>query len=168
MGRKLIAMLVVLPAVLVAAGTAHAIGFYADVPVQYEFTEDCLVDCKQSATGVKAGVLVPGDIGIGLETYTVHVNALTVTFDLLDVSWLLPIPVVNLTLGLGGGNVSQEIAGTEQSGRAAQLWASLGYNIIPLFDLHLGYHVVDATVHDGPITNDFGGRMISFGAAFTF
>jgi len=57
-------------------------------------------DCPISPSGLKAGAALPSNIGIGVESYTIHDNANTIKVDMRDFSYLLPIPIVNIAIGL--------------------------------------------------------------------
>ena len=150
------------------ASPAAAIGVYADIPLNYTIKGDCTQDCSQTPSGMKAGVLW-GNIGFGLEDYSMSNAGTTLSIQLLDVSYLLPIPIVNLTLGAGIGGSQLEIAGfPTYDGTASQVWASFGFPIIPLFDLHLGYHMVNTKLDVGGTSVDLSGNMLSFGAMFNF
>lgn len=166
--RKLLAVLIPPLVMILMGSSAQAIGVYADIPVQFKFTKDCTQDCSYSPTGLKVGVLLPSDIGLGLESYTIHSNADTIKFDLFDVSYLLPIPIVNITVGGGFGHVNYNSGGQDYTGNATQFWFSAGFPIIPLFDLHIGFHKVDSSIHDNATTLRFNGNMISAGALFRF
>ena len=105
---------------------------------------------------------------LGVESYPIHDDATTIKFEFLDISYLLPIPIVNITIDLGGGKVNYGSGGYDKSGNATQFWVSAGFPIIPLFDLHVGFHKVDASIHDDALTLEFNGNMISVGAMFNF
>ena len=51
---------------LFTVGPTQAIGIYGDIPVQFKFTKDCTGDCTFSPSGIKAGVVLPSNIGIGV------------------------------------------------------------------------------------------------------
>ena len=105
---------------------------------------------------------------LGVESYPIHDDATTIKFEFLDISYLLPIPIVNITIGIGGGKVDLSTGSYGNSGNATQFWVSAGFPIIPLFDLHVGFHKVDASIHDDALTLEFNGNMISVGAMFNF
>ena len=153
---------------LFTVSTTQAIGIYGDIPVQFKFTKDCSGDCTKSPSGLKVGVVLPSNIGIGVESYSIHDDATTIKFEFLDISYLLPIPIVNITIGIGGGKVDLSTGSYGNSGNATQFWVSAGFPIIPLFDLHVGFHKVDASIHDDALTLEINGNMISVGAMFNF
>lgn len=151
------------------ANSAHAIGIYADIPFYYEFS-DCTTDCSYTPSGLKSGVILPGNTGLGIEVYTISVTGGTeISFNMLDLSYLLPIPAVNLTLGIGAGTVTLDTGPTADTGFTWQYWASLGMTIAAVLDIHLGYHFIDASVDlTGGGSADLSGSMISVGAMINF
>jgi len=86
--------------------------------------------------------------------------------------YLLPIPVINLTLGAGVGSTEMKCstcAETFDKGSATQMYASLGFPIIPLFDLHLSYRSVSSKVKiKSGGEHDFGGNVMGLGIGFNF
>ena len=51
---------------LFTVGATQAIGIYGDIPVQFKFTKGCTGDCTYTPSGLKAGVVLPSNIGIGV------------------------------------------------------------------------------------------------------
>lgn len=155
--------------VLAMSQNAHALlGVYADVPLRYTFS-DCDKDCEYTPTGAKVGVVLVG-LGLGTEQYSISSKNLDVDFSLYDISYLLPIPVINLTIGAGVGAVEAKSGNTTKAAMATQLWGSLGFPIIPLIDIHFGYHQVKTENVDFGGGNKFhlGGTMWSLGMLLNF
>lgn len=157
----------VVTALLFGGAPAYAIGVYADLPIQFT-ASDCTGKCTFTPSGIKAGVVLPANVGIGAQAWSVSDSGTKIDFTMVDVSYLLPVPVVNIMLGLGGGSMGVESGGQGKTGRATNVWASFGFPILPLFDLHLGYHKVNGAIHDGPIDFTVKGAMYSIGAMFNF
>ena len=165
--------------------SAQAIGFYVDIPANYKFT-DCNKDCSYTPTGVRGAFIFPINLGIGAETWKVDFEGGdSVDFGMFDLSYVLPIPVVNITLGAGVGfvtlNTSEvqpdaSINDNSYSDSASQYSVSLGYTIFGPLDIHLGYEKVNAeldyTVETGavsvPVSIDFSGNLIYIGVMFIF
>jgi hypothetical protein len=89
--------------------------------------------------------------------------------------YLLPIPIVNLTIGLGTGKTNWECSGWDCSwqdgGTATQWYTSFGMPIIPLFDLHLSYRSVSSkieNINSKGEKNDVGGNVMGLGIGFNF
>ena len=62
----------------------------------------------------------------------------------------LPVPVINLALGAGAGMVTREEESSDgvklsaEDSAATSFFATIGYTILPLFDVHVGYQVINA------------------------
>ena len=87
--------------------------------------------------------------------------------------YLLPIPVINLTLGAGVGSSELKCENCsdafEKSG-AVQGYASFGFPIIPLFDLHLSYRSITTKikVKNSSEELDLSGNVMGLGIMFNF
>lgn len=157
--RNILVVPAVVAVLLFSTGSAFALGVYADLPVQYTFS-DCSNDCSKTPSGLKAGVVV-SNVGFGVNRFSVEpVTGTTVDFTMVDLSYLLPIPVVNLTVGAGAGAVAFDGGTLSETGTATALWASFGIPIIPLLDVHVGYHQVSARTDTA---GKLGGTLWSLG-----
>ena len=89
----------------------------------------------------------------------------------------LPVPVVNLILGLGTGTSTYDWpdtgdgAGSDyfDKGAATQWYTSIGIPLIPLFDIHLSYRSItsgEMKIPDG--TKSEGGTSTVMGAGIAF
>lgn len=157
--RKFLMVPAVVAVLLLGANSAFALGIYGDIPVQYTFS-DCTTNCSDTPSGLKAGVVV-SNVGVGMNRFTVEpVTGTKVDFTMLDLSYLLPIPVVNLTLGGSAGAVAFDGGTLSETGTATALWASFGIPIIPLLDVHVGYHQVSAKTDTA---GKLGGTLWSLG-----
>ena len=107
---------------------------------------------------IQAGLpLLPG---LGIDKYTTKAKDSVFEFEtnMYNLFYLLPIPIVNLTFGLGMGTtelkcpagtfsaqgIAADCSGIYDKGSASQWYASVGIPIIPLFDIHLSYRSVTA------------------------
>lgn len=157
-------------------------------------------------SGYLLHVKLPFGLGIGMENYSRHVKAkyavnppagsescywgntgnpcrFKVKNTMYDVFYLLPVPVLNITVGAGlgtseiGGDWSGDGRSTENAG-LTQLYAQVGYPILAIIDVHVSYHQITA-VSKGKIkygdslggqTDDFdpSGSVLAVGAQFTF
>jgi len=150
MKRTTFAILAAL-AVLIAPAAARADVFSvtADLPVAYSFDDGGSAD---SVSGFKAGVSLPFLIGFGLENYTVtdkddSGSEASVDFTFLDLFVNLPVPFVNIVLGVGAGAVTGDLKDSPaklENTTATQYFVSLGIPIAAVFDVHVGYHWVQA------------------------
>ena len=88
--------------------------------------------------------------------------------------YLLPIPIINLTLGIGTGKSQFESGGaTGDDGTATQFYTSIGVPIMPLFDLHLSYRSISSKIEstsgsDKGEKDDVGGNIMGLGIGFNF
>ena len=98
--------------------------------------------------------------------------------NMTNIFYQLPVPVVNLIIGLGTGTT--EFVGTSggkdfsayfDKGSATQWYTSIGMPLIPLFDIHLSYRSITAkNIKDkGDGTkDDNSGSVTGIGLAFNF
>ena len=130
-------------------------------------------------------------IGLGIDSYTTkfktgdckgcweaEVDAGLKT-NMTNIFYQLPVPVVNLIIGLGTGTT--EYVGTNTNGKdfsvyfdkgsATQWYTSIGIPLIPLFDIHLSYRSITAkniaSKYDGE-KYDNSGSVTGIGLAFNF
>ena len=129
-------------------------------------------------------------IGLGMDSYTTKfktgvckgcweakVDAGLKT-NMTNIFYQLPVPVVNLIIGLGTGTT--EYVGTSEGkdfsayfdkGSATQWYTSIGFPIIPLFDIHLSYRSITAKnikhKWNGE-KDDNSGSVTGVGFAFNF
>ena len=130
-------------------------------------------------------------IGLGIDSYTTkfktgdckgcweaEVDAGLKT-NMTNIFYQLPVPVVNLIIGLGTGTT--EYVGTNTNGKdfsvyfdkgsASQWYTSIGMPLIPLFDIHLSYRSITGKnikfKSDG-VKDDNSGIVTGVGFAFNF
>ena len=125
---------------------------------------------------IQAGLpLLPG---LGIDKYTTKDEGGVFEFEtnMYNLYYLLPIPVINLTLGVGAGSTELQ-CGTCSTyfakGSATQWYASFGMPIIPLFDLHLSYRSVSTKIKYKAGSNlgkeiDLSGNVMGLGIGFNF
>ena len=130
---------------------------------------------SDGVSGYFIQVGVPILPGIGMDSYKTKLkdtetDLVTMIYNLY---YLLPIPIINLTLGVGVGSTELQCDGCADSydkGTANQWYASFGMPIIPLFDLHLSYRSVSSKIKAkaGGREGDFGGNVMGLGIGFNF
>ena len=134
-----------------------------------------------SGTFVQIGVpILPG---IGMDNYKTKLKCTDCGFDLdlettmYNLYYLLPIPIINLTIGVGAGKTKFLCDGSDctwqDGGSATQWYTSFGFPIIPLFDLHLSYRSVSSKIEstsgsDKGEKHDVGGNVMGLGIGFNF
>ena len=120
---------------------------------------------------------VPIFPGVGMDSYKTKLKDNTPTIEvatmIYNLYYLLPIPVINLTLGVGVGSTELQCsycATDFDKGSASQWYASFGMPIIPLFDLHLSYRSVSSKIKQksGDNEHDFSGNVMGLGIGFNF
>lgn len=171
MKRLMTALMAGLVMVFMAtSASAEVFSISADIPLSFEFTDDCTTDCKaDGVSGVQLGVSLPILIGFGVTMVDVEKDSSHLKLEFIDFFYTLPIPFVNIVLGIGAGSAKLEYPTTGSAdGMGGHYWVSGGVPIGGVFDVHLAYHKVSATVHDGPFDWDLGGEMYTFGAKFGF
>ena len=125
-------------------------------------------------------------IGLGIDSYTTKFKT-----DGTDGSWdagydaglktnmtnlfyQLPVPVVNLIIGLGVGTTEYDCTICEsyfEKGSATQWYTSIGIPLIPLFDIHLSYRsITSKNIKDKSYgtKDDNSGSVTGLGIAFNF
>ena len=130
-------------------------------------------------------------IGLGIDSYTTKfktgdckgcwnaANAAGLKTNMTNIFYQLPVPVVNLIIGLGTGTT--EYVGTNTNGKdfsvyfdkgsASQWYTSIGMPLIPLFDIHLSYRSITAkniTDKSDGVKDDNSGSVTGIGIAFNF
>ena len=163
------------------------VNFSVGVPLSHTFTgkgvggDDIESDGSPSGYFIQIGVpLLPG---LGMDSYKTKVKCANCTGDLhlattmYNLYYLLPIPIVNLTIGVGAGDTKFECSGWDCSwqdgGTATQWYTSFGMPILPLFDLHLSYRSVSSKIEattgsDKGEKHDVGGNVMGLGIGFNF
>lgn len=154
------------------------------VPLSHTFTgkDSSGNDIKSdgvSGTFIQVGVpILPG---IGMDNIKTKIKDAATPTDvattIYNLYYLLPIPIINLTLGAGVGSTKLECEGCSSlydKGGATQMYASLGFPIIPFFDLHLSYRSISTKVKgksggsmDGK-EHDLKGNVMGLGIMFNF
>ena len=180
--RKIIISCIVATSLILFSTQAFAlINFSVGVPLSHTFTGkydggDEVKSDGVSGTFVQIGVpILPG---IGMDSYKTGLKvlpgeeAVDLETSIYNLYYLLPIPVINITLGAGVGSTELKCsycATWFDKGSATQVYASLGFPIIPLFDLHLSYRSVSSKVKiKTGGEHDFGGNVMGLGIGFNF
>ena len=134
---------------------------------------------SDDVSGAFIQVGVPIFPGIGIDNYKTKIKDTDVALDLettiYNLYYLLPIPIINLTVGAGIGSTTLKCsfcAEVFDKGNANQWYFSLGMPIIALFDLHLSFRSVSTKIKAkaayGGGESDFGGNLMGLGIGFNF
>jgi hypothetical protein len=155
------------------------LNFSVGVPLSHTFTgkynggTDEVKSDGVSGAFIQVGVpMLPG---IGMDSYKTKIKNSTkdVSTMIYNLYYLLPIPIINLTIGAGVGSTElqcETCAAEVDKGTANQWYVSFGMPIIPLFDLHLSYRSVSSKIKEKGGTNehDFSGNVMGLGIGFKF
>ena len=130
-------------------------------------------------------------IGLGMDSYTTKFktgdckgcwdaeNDIGLKTNMTNVFYQLPVPIVNLIIGLGTGTTEYDCvtgdgkgcSGYYDKGSATQWYTSIGMPLIPLFDIHLSYRSITGKnikyKSDG-VKDDNSGSVTGIGLAFNF
>ena len=134
---------------------------------------------SDGVSGVFMHASLPILVGLGVDNYKTKLKdsgGIELATTMYDIFYLLPIPIINLTIGLGAG--STELLCTTCSakydkGKPTQWYASLGVPFfLPFFDMHLSYRsitskiAIKAAYGGGEV--DLSGNVTGVGIMFSF
>ena len=148
-------------------------------PLNYSFTEG---GSNSNTEGYFLGVQLPFALGLGMDSHKVKsdTGSTELHTNMYNLFYQLPIPVINLILGVGTGSqeyICNDVGnGTSCSdaldkGSATQLYTSVGFPIMPLFDVHISYRMITSKnikVKETGAKFDFSGSVTGIGFAFNF
>ena len=179
--KKIILTVFAASSLLLYSTQAFALlNFSFGVPLSHTFTgkyssgEEVKSD---GVSGIFIQVGVPMLPGIGMDSYKTKLKdvgeEIEVATMIYNLYYLLPIPIINLTLGVGTGSTTFKCSDCDayfDKGSASQWYASFGMPIIPLFDLHLSYRSVSSKIKTktGSAEHDLGGNVMGLGIGFNF
>ena len=160
------------------------------VPIGASLKADDGSEVADEASGYFLGVQLPFGLGLGMDSHKTTIKdtdgKLKVATSMYNLYYQLPVPVVSLILGLGVGSSNYDCddvyGGTEDSvvscdaaydkGAATQWYTSIGFPIIPLFDIHLSYRsITNKEIKDklwDKTKSDVSGTITGIGLAFNF
>ena len=159
------------------------INFSVGMPLSHTITAGKWSDGDElksdGVSGIFIQVGVPVLPGIGMDSYKTKIKSdalLELETVIYNLYYLLPIPIINLTIGAGVGSTELQCNGCAafyDKGTANQWYASLGMPIIPLFDLHLSYRSVSSKIkvkaaYGGVEAADLSGNVMGLGIGFNF
>ena len=148
-------------------------------------------NAPDKTSGYFLGVQLPFAIGFGIDSYTTKFKTddsdgawgpggdASLKTNMTNIFYQLPVPVVNLIIGLGMGTTEyvgkagdgKDLSVYFDKGSASQWYTSIGMPIIPFFDIHLSYRSITAknikTKSDGT-KDDNSGSVTGVGIAFNF
>ena len=130
-------------------------------------------------------------IGFGIDSYTTKfktgdcegcwdaANDIGLKTNMTNIFYQLPVPIVNLIIGLGVGTTEYDCKTEDgkgcsayyDKGSATQWYTSIGIPLIPFFDIHLSYRSITAKNIKKKSTgakDDNSGSVTGLGIAFNF
>ena len=144
-------------------------------------------------SGYFLGVQLPFGLGLGMDSHKTKLKDTTdnnLETSMYNLYYQLPVPVVSLIVGLGTGKQTLECStcaegtmfsykedGTDYTenigykpGSVTQWYTSIGFPIIPFFDIHLSYRsITSKNIEYGGATKlDFSSTITGIGLAFNF
>ena len=147
------------------------------MPMGHTVTDDTIHLAGYDApSGFLIGVQLPFAVGLGMDSYKTKLKESEAKLgtDMYNIFYQLPIPVINLIIGLGFGNHALECttcADDFDKGSATQWYTSIGMPLIPLFDIHLSYRSITSkniNIKESDTKLDFSGSVTGVGIAFNF
>ena len=155
------------------------INFSVGVPLSHSFADTKVAE-SEGVSGYFIQIGVPMLPGLGMDSYETKLKCtgcskvLKISTSMYNLYYLLPIPIINLTIGLGTGKTEYSYGGVAiDDGAATQWYTSFGIPIIPLFDLHLSYRSISSKIESTSGDNkgtkyDYGGSVMGLGIGFNF
>ena len=184
--RIYISLIVTTSMILLSTQAFALINFSVGVPLSHTMTGKDTAGNDIESDGVSGTFVqigVPILPGIGMDNYKTKIKCSSCTGEIhvettmYNLYYLLPIPIINLTGGVGAGKTKFLCDGSDcnwqDGGNATQWYTSLGFPIIPLFDLHLSYRSVSSKIEtttgsDKGKEDDVGGNVMGLGIGFNF
>ena len=151
----------------------------AGTPFSHSF-DDTEVAESDGVRGLFLAAKLPIMVGVGIEMYKTKLKDTTSTLatKMYDIFYQLPIPIINLTIGLGLGSTELECESCSiyDKGTATQWYTSVGIPILPLFDAHISLRSISAKIKSNSVSGstpkgteyNFGGTVAGIGIAFGF
>ena len=181
--KKIIITVFAATSLLLYSTTSFAISLSVGVPIGASIKGADGSEMADGASGYFLGVQLPFGLGLGMDSHKTTLKdtdgKLKVATSMYNLYYQLPVPVVSLILGLGVGSSNFDCpdqgGGTcaEQydKGAATQWYTSIGFPIIPFFDIHLSYRSITSKnikLKASGNKEDVSGTITGIGLAFNF
>ena len=179
--KKIILTVFAASSLLLYSTPSFAISLSVGVPVDASIKGDDGTAEADGASGYFLGVQLPFGLGLGMDSHKTKFKDSTVKVatSMYNLYYQLPVPVVSLILGLGTGNSNYDCpddghgtcAEQYDKGAATQWYTSIGFPIIPFFDIHLSYRSITSKNVKYKRTGnkeDVSGTITGIGLAFNF
>ncbi len=180
--KKIILAVFAASSLLLYSTPSFAISLSVGVPIGASIKGDDGSEVADGASGYFLGVQLPFGLGLGMDSHKTKFkddSTLKVATSMYNLYYQLPVPVVSLILGLGTGNSNYDCpdsgggtcAEIFDKGAATQWYTSIGFPIIPFFDIHLSYRSITSKniKYKGSGSKyDVSGTITGIGLAFNF
>ena len=178
--KKIILTVFAATSLLLYSTPSFAISISVGVPVAATIPGDDGTAETDGTSGYFLGVQLPFGLGLGMDSHKTKFKDSTVKVatSMYNLYYQLPVPVVSLILGLGTGNSNFDCPGSGggtcaeifDKGAATQWYTSIGFPIIPFFDIHLSYRsITSKNIKDPDGTKyDMSGTITGIGIALNF
>jgi len=179
--KKIILTVFAASSLLLYSTPSFAISLSVGVPIGASIKNDAGTEVADGASGYFLGVQLPFGLGLGMDSHKTKFkddSTLKVATSMYNLYYQLPVPVVSLILGLGTGNSNYDCpdsgggtcAEIFDKGAATQWYTSIGFPIIPFFDIHLSYRsITSKNIKDPDGTKyDMSGTITGIGIALNF
>ena len=175
--KKIILTVFAASSLLLYSTPSFAFSISLGMPMGHTVTDDTIHLAGYDApSGFLIGVQLPFAMGLGIDSYKTKLKETEIKLgtDMYNIFYQLPIPVINLIIGLGFGNQALECttcADDFDKGSATQWYTSIGMPLIPLFDIHLSYRSITAKnikIKGTELKDDNSGSVTGIGLAFNF
>ena len=175
--RKIIISGIAATSLILFSTQAFALlNFSVGVPLSHTFNDSDVAE-SDGVSGTFIQIGIPILPGVGMDNYETKLKDVETKIGttIYNLYYLLPIPVINLTIGAGVGSteVMCDTCSTYyDKGGAVQGYASLGFPIFPLFDLHLSYRSITSKIKGKDLLDgtevDVSGTVTGIGIMFNF
>ena len=179
--KKIIITVFAASSLLLYSTPSFAISLSVGVPVAATIPGDDGTAETDGTSGYFLGVQLPFGLGLGMDSHITKFKDSTVKVatSMYNLYYQLPVPVVSLILGLGTGNSIYDCpdggygtcAEQYDKGAATQWYTSIGFPIIPFFDIHLSYRSItskNVKYKASGNKEDVSGTITGIGLAFNF
>ena len=160
------------------------------IPQEHTFTEKNESGSKKEADGSSGyflGIKFPIGFGLRIDSYETKFKGETskIVTIMYNIFYQFPIPVINLTIGLGSGKTKHDCSACAEdytdpesgdktgykAGDASQWYTSFGIQLTQLIDIHISYRSVTSKKIEQVYSEakvNYSGNVTGVGLAFKF
>ena len=160
------------------------------IPQEHTFTEKNESGSKIEADGSSGyflGIKFPVGFGLGIDSYKTKFKGDTskIVKIMYNVFYQFPIPVINITIGIGSGKTTLDCSACEEdytdpesgdktgykAGAANQWFTSFGIQFNQLIDIHISYRSVTSKKIEQVYSRakvNYSGKVTGVGLSFIF